>query len=256
VIEKATPAPDEPDSASGTTRATALYRAIKQDIIRGELGPNEWLRIPLLRQRYGAGASPVREALNRLSSEGLVQQIDQRGFTVSGISEADLEEIEFTRIALNRIMVPAIIERGDDAWEESVVLAHYRLSKVPPFLSDGRLNEVYLQRHRDFHMTLLSPCGSRWLMELSAKLFDFTERHQNFAMRGDIFGTRDVAGEHNELVKALLARDVEKSIQLFNDHVRSTARLVKMAANLQDVARGDDARGDVAHGDVPDGTPS
>jgi len=236
VIDRIFSPGDEPESGQGTTRATALYRAIRQDIIRGEWPPNEWLRIPLLRQRYGAGASPVREALNRLTSEGLVRQIDQRGFTVAGISEADLEEIAFTRSALNRIMMPAILERGDEAWEESVVLAHFRLSKTPPFSSDGQLNEEYLARHRSFHMAILMPCGSRWLLELSAKLFDLTERHQNLAMRSDLFGTRDVASEHAEIVKALLSRDVEWSIRVMDEHVGSTVRLVREATNPKEGA--------------------
>lgn len=236
VADKTLLSSDEPEPVQGTTRATVLYRAIRQDIIRGEWAPNEWLRIPLLRQRYSAGASPVREALNRLTSEGLVKQVDQRGFTVAGISEADLEEIAFTRDALNRIMLPAILERGDEAWEESVVLAHYRLSKTPPFSSGGQLNEEYLARHRDFHMTILAPCGSRWFMELSAKLFDLTERHQNLAMRSDVFGTRDVASEHAEIVKAVLSRDVQLSIRVMNEHVGSTVRLVKAAASLEETS--------------------
>jgi DNA-binding GntR family transcriptional regulator len=110
-----------------------------------------------------------------------------------------------------------------------VVLAHYHLSKTPPFTSDGRVNEDYLMRHREFHMSILTPCGSRWLLELSEKMFDWTQRYQNLALHGDIVGSRDVASEHNELVKAVLARDVTKSIGLLNDHVRRTGRLARAA---------------------------
>ena len=90
-----------------------------------------------------------------------------------------------------------------------MVLAHYHLSKTPPFTSDGRVNDDYLARHREFHMSILAPCGSRWLLEMSEKLFDWTQRYQNLALRSDVVGSRDVAGEHNELVKAILARDVQ-----------------------------------------------
>ncbi len=219
--------PDE--EGAGATRATLLYRAIKDDILRGALAPREWLRIDLLRERYDTGASPLREALNRLSAEGLVAQHDQRGFSVADIDDADVSEIIFTRCSLNEIMLPAALSRGDSAWEERVVLAHYHLSKTPPFLSDGRVSDDYLARHREFHMAILAPCGSRWLLELSEKLFDWTQRYQNLALHGDRVGSRDVASEHNELVKAVLARDVVRSIQLLNEHVRLTGRLAVAA---------------------------
>jgi DNA-binding GntR family transcriptional regulator len=217
----------ERESAGQATRATVLYRALKDDIIRGALPPREWLRIGALRQRYDAGASPLREALNRLSAEGLVEQRDQRGFSVADLGDSELDEIIFTRCALNEIMLPEVLRRGDRAWEERVVLAHYHLSKTPPFTSDGIANEDYLVRHREFHLSMLTPCGSRWLVELSEKLFDWTQRHQNRALRSDVVGSRDVAGEHNELVKAVLARDVQRSIRLLNEHVRLTGRLAR-----------------------------
>jgi DNA-binding GntR family transcriptional regulator len=81
-------------SSTNATQATALYRALKGDIIRGTLPPRQWLRIDLLRQRYGAGATPLREALNRLSTEGFVEQLDQRGFAVTDVNESYLDELQ------------------------------------------------------------------------------------------------------------------------------------------------------------------
>jgi hypothetical protein len=47
-------------------------------------------------------------------------------------------------------------------------------------------------------MSILAPCGSRWLLELSEKIFDWTQRYQYQAMRADVVGSRDIASEHNE----------------------------------------------------------
>jgi GntR family transcriptional regulator, carbon starvation induced regulator len=221
---------DETGRSGNATRATRLYRALKEDIIRGVLSPRQWLRIDVLRKRYSAGASPLREALNRLSAEGFVDQKDQRGFAVADTDESSLDELIFTRCCLNRVMLPTVLEQGDEAWEERVVLAHFHLSKTPPFTSDGGVNDDYLIRHREFHMSILAPCGSRWLLELSEKLFDWTQRYQNLALRSDVVGSRDVANEHNELVKAVLARDVAKSISLLNAHVRVTGQFARAAA--------------------------
>ncbi len=79
-------------------------------------------------------------------------------------------------------------------------------------------------------MSILAPCGSRWLLELSAKLFDWTQRYQNLAMRQDVVGSRDVASEHEEMIKAILSRDLAKSIRLLNEHVMTTGRFARASA--------------------------
>jgi len=168
----------------------------------------------------------LREALNRLSAEGVVEHKDQRGFVVADVDESQLHELLFARCALNEIMLPNAIKNGNKAWER-VVLAHYHLSKTPSFTSNGSVNKHYLMCHREFHMSILTPCGSRWLLALSEKLFDWTVRYQNLALHGDIVASRDIASEHNELVKAVLARDVEKSIKLANEHVTTTGRFAR-----------------------------
>jgi GntR family transcriptional regulator, carbon starvation induced regulator len=214
---------------NAATNATRLYGCLKRDIIEGGLAPGEWLRIDMLRKRYDAGATPLREALNRLSAEGFVVRNDQCGFAVPDMTDAELEEVVRTRCLLNEIMLPTALANGDRAWEERVVLAHYHLSKTPPFASSGGVNYDYLVRHREFHMSILAPCGSHWLLDLSEKLFDWTQRCQFQAMRADMVGTRDIAGEHNELIKAVLARDLAKTIKLHNEHVRQTGRYARLA---------------------------
>ena len=88
---------------SSTTLASAAYERLRRDIRIGRLAPGEKLRIDALRAIYEIGASPLREALNRLSAEGLVVQEDQRGFRVPPVSIEDLLELTRTRCWLNEI---------------------------------------------------------------------------------------------------------------------------------------------------------
>ena len=72
-----------------STRATAAsqaYSAIRNDIIYGRLPPGQKLKIDALCKRHEVTLNPIREALNRLSAEGLVVQEDQKGFSVAPIS--------------------------------------------------------------------------------------------------------------------------------------------------------------------------
>ena len=75
------------------------YDRIRRDILNGSLFPDERLQIDTVSQRYAIGAVPIREALNRLSSEGLVERRSHRGFCVASISLADLSELVQTRKA-------------------------------------------------------------------------------------------------------------------------------------------------------------
>ena len=212
------------------TMASAVYQNLRRDIVRGVLVPGEKLRIELVRARYNnVGASPVREALNRLSSEGLVVYQEQRGFQVASISQDEVQELTRSRCLLNEILLRESITHGDARWEDFVVLAHHRISKSAEFLADGTVNPEYESRHHAFHRSLVSGCKSRWLLELSDKLFDLSQRCRNLSAPGARSERRDVAAEHEQIVRAVLNRDIPEAIRLSNEHVGRTAEFVRNA---------------------------
>jgi DNA-binding GntR family transcriptional regulator len=209
------------------TMASAIYQSLRRDIVRCVLLPGAKLRIDVVRERYGnVGSSPVREALNRLSAEGLVIYQEQRGFQVAPVSRTELDELTRTRCLTNEILLRESIERGDAAWEDDVVLAHHRLSRTAEFLADKTINPDYEQRHRIFHASLVAACGSRWLLEFSEKLFELSERFRNLSAPGALSDQRDVAAEHTQITQAALNRNVTETIRLSNEHVRRTAEFV------------------------------
>ena len=93
-----------PATVHGTaTRATSLYDQLRADLLAGELEPGTKLAIEALAEHYETSATPLREALNRLVSDGLVERREQRGFVVSAISAEDLAEITKTRCWLEEV---------------------------------------------------------------------------------------------------------------------------------------------------------
>ena len=96
------------------TLASSVYDRLRGDILSGSLPPGEKLRTEALRARYEVGNSPIREALNRLSADGLVTREDQKGFRVAAASRADLEELVKTRCWLEQIALRESIANGDD----------------------------------------------------------------------------------------------------------------------------------------------
>ena len=75
------------------TRASSIYYELKQDILSGRLKPGSKLRLNSLKDDYNIGSSPLREALNRLTANGMVCQLENKGFRVSPISIDELDDI-------------------------------------------------------------------------------------------------------------------------------------------------------------------
>ena len=81
------------EGASGETLASSVYSELKNDILTGKLKPGHKLRLQVLKEDYNVGNSPLREALNRLSANGMVMREENKGFKVSPASVAELEEL-------------------------------------------------------------------------------------------------------------------------------------------------------------------
>ena len=112
------------------TLVESVYNRLRSDIIEGRLQPDSKLRIEELRKQYETGASPIREALNRLAGEGFVTVEGQRGFRVSSVSLDDLKDLTRMRILLECEAMRESIKQGDDKWEANVIASFHRLAKA------------------------------------------------------------------------------------------------------------------------------
>lgn len=238
---------DPKSRRAGETLASATYGSLRRDIIAGALSPGSQLRIRQLCERYGVGFSPIREALNRLSRDGLARQTDLCGFTVAPLSKAELEEITVTRCWLNELGLRQSIARGDTAWEERVVLAYHRLARVAvdaPGLDPARSAEMNDAAHREFHASLLSACGSSFLMGYCEQLFDLGDRYRRLIKPT----TRQVRqhDEHRLIMEAALARDAETAVDLLNRHLLRTAELAAQTLDAPQVPPSRESRKAVA----------
>ncbi len=212
---------EEGGPAPAITRTSAIYERLRREIIQGTLLPGEKLRIEVLRTRYDVGGTPLREAMNRLSTEGLVTQSDQRGFRVTPVSADELLELTRTRCWINEVALRESIARGDRNWEEHVLLSLHRLSRIPIVVDNSRMNPDWSELHRVFHAALLAGCGSRWLMDFNDLLFDCAERYRNLlAVIGVV---RDVHSEHRAIAEAAIERKTALAIGLLNDHYEKTS---------------------------------
>jgi DNA-binding GntR family transcriptional regulator len=228
----------ESNPLASRTMASTLAAGIRSDIIGGTLPPGSKLRIKELCERYGAGAIPMREALSRLATSGFVVAEDQRGFRVSDVSAQELTDITETRIHVECEALRQSVHNGGLDWEERLIGAHHRLSRLPMVASGvAGLTPEWESAHLAFHAALLSGCTSKWLKSLSDLLRDQTARYRNLSVAAQPKASkvskarrqasmRDVVDEHQQMVDAALSRDAERACALLAEHFRATTELV------------------------------
>jgi DNA-binding GntR family transcriptional regulator len=204
------------------TLASAVYERLRRDVVSAVLLPGERLGMDALRARYDVGVTPLREALNRLVSERLVTQEDQKGFRVAPVSVEELRELTHTRRLINEIALRESMRNGDAAWEEGIVVAFHRLVRVSGHAGKTPESE---RLHKEFHRALIIGCGSRRIIEMTQQLFDQAKRYQMLSISHGV-PPRDGNAEHRQIMDAVLARDVERAVQLANDHVSLTEKIV------------------------------
>ena len=204
----------ESTNVSATQR---VFNELRQQIIKGRIAPGEKLKIESLKVKLNTGTSPIREALSLLTSDQLVERIDQRGFRAAPASMVHFQEILALRCQLEVLALKNSLLNGGTVWEESLILHHHRLNQ------ESRANaEAFEKRHKEFHRALLAACDSPILLKFCDQLYDLNIRYRFLAGKSTEYDQRDVAREHKDIVDAVLARDVEAAASALVQHYGST----------------------------------
>jgi DNA-binding GntR family transcriptional regulator len=156
------PAPAGPGYVSKTDMVAALIREL---IITGQLGAGEQLRQRDLAQRFQVSQTPVREAMRRLESEGLVLGDTHRGFTVVESDDGPIEENFQIRAALESLGASLAARKIDTAGIGRLK----DLNEQMRALQDD--DPGYADLNRDFHFTVYEYAGSPLLLSLMRLLW-------------------------------------------------------------------------------------
>jgi DNA-binding GntR family transcriptional regulator len=203
------------------------YERVRADLLACRLKPGERLRINDLCKRLSVSLGAVREALSRLTSEGLVSAEPQLGFRVAPISISDLQDLTMVRTEIEGLCLRQAIAEGDLAWESRIVAAYHRLSRTPHNAPDDpmRLNDDFAAAHAEFHQALVSACTSPWLHRIRHILFAQSARYVALSVplaRRD----RDRNQEHRDLMDAVIGRNAERAIELMTGHLNLTTLIL------------------------------
>lgn len=212
------------------TLLAEVYIRLRDDIIQGKYPPGARLRVEHLKDIYKASAGTLREALSLLVSDSLVSAEEQRGFSVTPLSLADLDDLTSMRILLETEALRQSLRKGNDDWEADLVAAYYRLTKVErrPSPAEIMLSEWEL-RNKEFHDALIKACDSRWLLQILRLLYRQAERYRHLAVTKSTM-KRNLHAEHEEIFHAALNRNEKRATEALVQHIDLTRQAIHSLA--------------------------
>ncbi|MEV1011074.1 GntR family transcriptional regulator [Streptomyces sp. NPDC049881] len=197
-----------------SVRAQVLA-ALRDALASGELEPGATYSAPTLAERYGVSATPVREAMQRLVSEGVVETVPNRGFRIAGRSRRDAAELAEVRAALE---VPALLRLARalpaERWSELRPLAEATVSAARVGDRAG-----YAEADRRFHRSLLALTGNRHLVAVAE---DLHRRSQMPSAQDGGPGPAQLLADalaHSALLDALCTGDLATAERLAHEHL-------------------------------------
>ena len=205
--------------AVAATRPAHVYDRLKDAIITGTLRPLERISENKVAADFGLSRTPVRQALQRLEAEGLIQVVPKRGSFVSRPTVEDILEIYQIRTPLEAVCARVAAERI----EESQLTLLDRLVRVEQARGPGRAADRSLRAAAQFHAVIYGCSRNQRMATLLVDLQNQVHRVR-VLWPSTVARLGDTWSEHAAIVEALRARDGAAAERLMTEHLEK-ARL-------------------------------
>lgn len=220
---------DQPDQPPEPVRRAAdsgdrAYHALRQALVDFRFRPGERIREARIASEMALSRTPVREALNRLASEGFVTLVPNRGFFVRALDIDDLLDIHELRAIVESAAFARMCRRADDA--QIAALADYWQSVQPAYAAHDA--DAILEADEGFHMMIARASGNSEIVALlptiNARIRFIRRILIDHARHDD-----DLVADHTQIVAAALARDAEGGAVLMRSHIELTVHVAREA---------------------------
>ena len=209
-----------------------VHEHLRQEILENRLAPGSELSEVALAQELGVSRGPVREAIGRLASEGLVTIRPRRGAVVTALSAQEFLSAYQLREALETLAIrlavprlaPAEIDALQDLVDEQVRNA------------DEHDVKAFFRANAAFHATFVDACGNAMLQEAINRLLGQMGRYQmrSVALRGSLRRSID---EHTAILEAVRSGDADEAARLLGEHIQIPQRRLEAAPDEEMVLR-------------------
>lgn len=220
-----------------SSKSDVAYAELRHRILTGALQAGTRLDQYELADAMGMSITPLREAIRRLSSEGLIELGHHRNARIAGMSAAEARDLFEVRLLLEPGAAALAAQRRTDADLATLRAAATRLRPVT-----REWGEEALGAHRDFHRALSLASHNDVLARRLDDLWDKSDRYRRLGLalpQGEGPRTRDHR-EHHELLDLVAAGDADGARDLMHAHVERSLP----ATSIDALEEGDIQRGD------------
>ncbi len=194
---------------------TRVYEALRDDIVEGRREPDSQLVQEQIAEQLGVSRTPVREALTRLTHEGLATWVPGQGYLVADLTDADVTSIFEVRESLEVTALRLAVGRHDKA----------SLRRLEALVEDMAATDPtdairHFDLNRAFHSAVVAPCGNPLLLTMLDNLWDLPVNRmitRSYLQRGGRIET--MLAEHRQIVAALAAESVERLVEVAVAHL-------------------------------------
>jgi DNA-binding GntR family transcriptional regulator len=198
-----------------------VFETIKDEVLSGRLKPGDGLNTLSLSKRLQVSRTPIREALNRLASIGLVENEPHRGFFVKKLSVEEILEIYYIRATLSGACTRlAAMNITDD----QIASLYTFCTEMETSLSEKN-HTLMLDKNYFFHNVIFRAANSPRLESLVLQYYQMSEQYRALAL--ELPGRyHEVCGEHRSIVDSLKKRNPSLAEKREREHQINTARRI------------------------------
>lgn len=208
------------------------YERIRDKLVSGDMTPGTRLVNRVLAREVGVSVSPVREALNRLASEGLVEHIPGAGTFVRRLSNRDLAKLYSFREHLEVYAVreaanhrqPYQVDELERICGESKGLLEAMRARGGGKPTAAQMRN-WLNLDRAFHETVIEAADNPWLARASGNLHLLSHAMRSKAREGAPERAESTIEEHEAIVRAIASGDGEAGAETMRQHIRYAGRV-------------------------------
>ena len=211
-------------SPESESLAEQAYRLLEEQLVTLKLAPGELIAEKDLMDKAGIGRTPVREAIQRLSSEGLLQVLPRKGLMITPLRRSDLSQIIEARRVLERLLVVKAAERATPEQRQALKSLALRIEAATDDL------EVFFRLDRHLNQLLGVACKNRFLV-LALTAMHSQCRRLWFLHRGRLDLPRS-AQLHSGLARAVADADVTGAIRALGEIIAVLEGLVNGLGEL------------------------
>lgn len=201
----------------------SAYKIIKEKLLSLEFEPGSRIREDLLAQEISMSRTPVREAINQLTAEGLVTNVPRKGIFVVQLTSEEIRHLLDIREALETLAIENYI---DKATEASIKILDNILDEFKAALGNDNFKKCNSLDSR-FHMEIAKISNNKKLIDFLMEIDDFMiiartiEKKDQPKLKNEI-----TLEEHKAIIKAIINHDKEAASKAIRNNIRT------MKANL------------------------